>query len=215
MYRIQKYLLTVTVFLIILFISANFDAGINAETEKRDLEKFNKVELAGAFNTRIIISDHFSIKIEGNKKDIAEVITEVSGNVLEVKMDWSYRQRDEINLVIYTKSLEALVCSGANKVEATDLKSDEFNLEVSGAGDTKIAGECRNFTVSISGAGNLEAADFKAKKVHISISGAGNAEIYAAEGIDATVSGASKLIYYGNPKDVDTDITGASVIKSK
>ena len=60
----------------------------------------------------------------------------------------------------------------------------------------------------MSGTGNLQAFKLITENTTITSSGVGKAEIYASNSIEATLSGMGNLHYKGDPKDVDTKISG-------
>jgi hypothetical protein len=67
----------------------------------------------------------------------------------------------------------------------------------------------------MSGAGELDAKELHAYNVNVSISGAARADVYATEHLEASVSGAGNVNYYGDPKDVSEDTSGAGSISKK
>jgi hypothetical protein len=104
--------------------------------------------------------------------------------------------------------------SGAGKIKA-ELNCPEVKVGVSGAGDVLLAGETKDIDVEVSGAGKVKADKLKAENATVRVSGAGDANIYASVYLKASVSGAGKINYWGNPGNVESHKSGAGDINKK
>jgi hypothetical protein len=49
--------------------------------------------------------------------------------------------------------------------------------------------------------------------VNVDLSGAGDVHVHATESLDASVSGAGRVLYPGDPADVKTDVSGAGTVE--
>ncbi|HKC64688.1 MAG TPA: DUF2807 domain-containing protein, partial [Pyrinomonadaceae bacterium] len=121
----------------------------------------------------------------------------------------------KLRVRISTPKLDGIYTSGASDIAITGVKSDEFNIESSGAGSLKVSGEAKAVVINTSGAGEINAKDLHAEKVNITSSGAATADVYATEELRASVSGAGDVNYYGNPKTVNEDKSGAGSITKR
>ncbi|HYJ45509.1 MAG TPA: DUF2807 domain-containing protein, partial [Pyrinomonadaceae bacterium] len=105
--------------------------------------------------------------------------------------------------------------SGASNIVATQIKSDDFKIGSSGASELKLSGDAKTLSIDSSGAGDIDAKDLHAEKVTVTSSGAARSDVYASEELNANVSGAGNVNYYGNPKTVKEDKSGAGSITKK
>ena len=94
------------------------------------------------------------------------------------------------------------------------LDADAFDVRVTGAGDVAAAGRAQRVTLDISGAGDADLAELAADDARVELSGAGDAEVSAAHVLDAEVSGAGDLAYFGEPR-VRQALTGDGEIEHR
>jgi len=124
--------------------------------------------------------------------------------------------------------------SGAGRLECTNIKAGDTVIGVSGAGQTtgalsmasgkfdisgastlQLDGTATNITAEFSGASTGRLDNLTVAKANITLSGASNATINVSNNIDASVSGASRLYYIGNPTLGNISVTGASTFTKK
>ena len=105
--------------------------------------------------------------------------------------------------------------SGASRGTVTGVKTDGLKLEVSGASRINISGEVRDLNADLSGASHLEAENLKTEKTNVEASGASKATVFVIDSLNADASGASRIIYAGNPREVKKDASGASSVSAK
>lgn len=127
------------------------------------------------------------------------------------------------------------ILSGASRLEANNITAGSVQIKVTGAsnftGNIKVLkesafeasgasrieldGEGGNTTLKLSGASKAELSRFPLQNADIEISGASNAYITLNGRLNARVSGASNLIWSGEPIMGDIQITGASKLQRK
>ena len=66
----------------------------------------------------------------------------------------------------------------------------------------------------MSGASKVDTTDLHAARAKVSSSGASRAYVYATEEVSADLSGASSVTYYGEPKTVNKQVSGASSVEA-
>jgi hypothetical protein len=101
--------------------------------------------------------------------------------------------------------------SGAGRFEG-ELNVDSANLWLSGAAQATLSGTADKLGVSGSGAGHIEAPGLRIGALNIDLSGATSARVGVSDSIAATLSGASTLMYSGNPRIVHRELSGASTM---
>lgn len=183
--------------------------------EKRDVSTFTAVDISGAYDVEIVAQKDQSLEIEGDDNLLPLIKTEVKNGVLNIYNEKSFNTKHKLRVRIAVQSLDGLNTSGASDFTITNVKTDEFNVDASGASNIQIAGETKNLEVEMSGAGELDAKDLHAQGVKITLSGAAHADVYATETLRASVSGAGNVNYYGDPKTVNEDTSGAGSISKR
>lgn len=106
-----------------------------------------------------------------------------------------------------------IVLSGASRLSA-DINATNIVIIISGASSVNLSGVGTYMNANISGASSLQAGGFPVKNVDINLSGASTSAINLSGLLNAVVSGASKLFYYGNPTLGNISITGASIFQA-
>jgi hypothetical protein len=230
----MKKIIFLSAFIFIL-ASAGIASGQSKET--RDVKNFTKVNFGVSGNLYITIGPEFKVVLEGDKDDLEEIETEVSGGRLVIKKDnWNFNFNEKITVYITMPEIEALGVSGSGRAEIQDfVKADELNLSVSGSGklyasglsvsklDCSISGSgdiylnesgnAESAEISVSGSGNYVGESLKIGNADIHISGSGNCTCNVTESLKARVSGSGNVSYEGNPK-VDAHVSGSGKVRS-
>ncbi|MFC2139836.1 head GIN domain-containing protein [Bacteroidota bacterium] len=182
------------------------------EREVRDVEDFNEIDVGGAFNVDINVSDDYYLEIIADDNLLQYITTRVKGRKLIIEERKDLNPRRDIKIKIGVPNLERLESSGANDIWADGINEDSFEVGMSGAGSIELLGDVNKIWIEISGAGSIDARKLYAKDAKVYISGAASAEVYASESLDAEVSGVGSIEFYGDPSDVKTDISGIGSI---
>jgi hypothetical protein len=228
--------------LAIAMLSA-FTNGQSDTKETRDVKNFTKINFGVSGNLYINIGPEFKVVLEGDKRDIEDIITDVSGGKLVIKNEnwrmhnWRMNTNEKLTVYITMPELNGLGVSGSGKAEIKDaVKTGDLNLNVSGSGkiyttdisvsnlDCGISGSgdiilggngtSSRADISISGSGNYLGEPLKIGSAEIHISGSGNCRCYVTESLRAGVSGSGSVTYDGNPR-VDAHVSGSGRVRSR
>ena len=186
-----------------------------SKVEKRNVQAFTSVDLSGALEVEITAQKDLSVEIEGDDNILPLITTEVKGGVLTVSNSQSISTKSKLRLRISIPTLNGISSSGASEIVASGIRSDDFKIDTSGASNLRIRGEAKTFELKMSGAGDVDARDLRAQKVTVNSSGAASADVYASEELSVNVSGAGNVNYYGNPKVINEDKSGAGTITKR
>jgi hypothetical protein len=196
----------------------NFGSGIrgsgNIKTETRDLPKFSAIDFGGAIDMEITAQKDQKVEIETDDNILPLINTEVKDGILYISNQQKISWHNPVKVRISVQDLNALSISGASKASAVDIKADNFKLDASGASKVKLAGEVNSLSAKASGASRVEADNFKAVNATASASGASKVLVFSTDSVDAEASGASNVTYFGNPKNVKKNSSGASSVSS-
>ena len=210
-------------------------------TDHRDVATFNRVKLSNALIVNIVQGDEQSVIVKADDSVIDKVKTEVNDGVLRVYIDdeWYnklFRNKNRKVLVdIVVPKLTALDASGACSVKVSELRNENFTVkasgasdvifddiivkgttsfEVSGASNVKVGGKGEKVIVKASGASDVALRNFATNIADVHASGASDVDVTAYDEIRVDCSGASDVDYYGRPKVVDVNTSGASDVNS-
>jgi hypothetical protein len=187
----------------------------NIQNEKRNLADFKTIEVGGVFEVEVVAQKDFSVEVEADDNLLQLIKTEVRNGTLEISAEKRISSKNPIRVRISAPDVERLEVSGASKLSLTNLKNDSLKVDASGASKLSVVGETRNLDIELSGASRLDAENLKSENVNVDGSGASNASINVSGDLKADLSGASKVTYTGNPKNLEKSTSGASSVKGK
>jgi hypothetical protein len=186
----------------------------NRLKQKREVASFNSISYDGAFDVDIVCQQPVSLEIEGDDNILPLVGTEVSNNVLHIKNLSSYSVSNPIKLKISVPNLEGVAVNGAGKIEVTGMKNDKFEIDSNGAPTIRVSGETKLIDIDTNGAGKIDTHKLRAAKAIVDTKGVSRVDVHAADQLDVTVSGPSKVIYDGNPV-VNKTVNGPGSVEKK
>ncbi|SFE67930.1 head GIN domain-containing protein [Thermoflexibacter ruber] len=224
--------------MIVLSIALISQSVFAQKTEERKLEAFKTVKIGGSFNVTLQEGNTESVKITASGIDLDDIITENEGSTLNIRIrndKWNSRNNYNytVDIVLTYKNLEKINSSGSSRISTkSTIKSEDFelalsgsgkfkgalatqrlNVSLSGSGDIEITGNTKEQSISISGSGDVQAIDLKSSFTKINISGSGNAKVHASEELDARVSGSGDIRFAGNPQKQIFKSSGSGSIK--
>ena len=219
------------------FISDSY-TGVS---EQRDVAPFNRVKVSNALNVNIVQGEEQSVVVKADDSVIDKVRTDVNDGVLRIYIDdeWynrMFRNKNRKVIVdIVVPELTALEASGASSVKVSELRNENFTVkasgasdiilsdiivkettsfEVSGASHVKADGKGEKVIIRASGASDVASRSFATNIADIHASGASDVDVTAYDEIRVECNGASDVDYYGHPKVVDVNTSGASDVNS-
>ena len=209
--------------------------GWAQEREKREVSGFTELSVSSAFVVEISVGNTESLEIEADERYIDDIISEVRGDKLVLRIRESRntrRMRNSPRAYLTVKSLDRIDASGAVKLETNDpLVTDKLDIELSGASVLNMEievkelyiqasgacvinmeGEARDQTVRTTGATTYRAYDLESEIADIRVTGAGSARVSVSDKLDVRASGASSIRYKGSPS-VSKSTSGASSVR--
>ena len=203
--------------------------------EVRKLDTFTGIGISISADVFYTTGNSHEITIEGDAKDVDDLITKVENGFLQVKYPPKWRmRRSKLTIYITSKELDAVKISGSAKFNAGEpIVADEMDFAVSGSGDihfekldadevgVKISGSgsvildkgnADELDARISGSGKLNAEAFEVNEFSAGISGSGGVRITVKDELDARISGSGKIHYHGNPRVNSTSSGSGKVV---
>ncbi len=205
-------------------------------SEFRQLGEFTKIDMDGGAKVNLVQGSEHSITVEGSRRVIDQVLTQVKDGVLEI----NYRDRklfeflaESLTLTITFKDLSNFRLDGGVELKADDLTLEDFNLTINGGasvrmnnllvntlsmtltggGNIEVSGIAENHNVKVSGGTNYQAEDLKSANVSVEVIGAANVVVWATERLNLDLAGAYSVSYWGSPQ-ITQSVTGLGEIKA-
>ncbi len=209
----------------------------NLETEEYAFANFTRVEISSAFEFEIKQSGSYSINVTADDNVIDRVQISQDGQTLKIRIGGAPTSFRSVTLkaVVTMPQLGGLTVSGASRGTVSDFSSAEgLNITVSGAsmvtaditaGDIgfdasgasiiQFEGSADDMVAVVSGASTFDLGDFTVNNANVKISGASTGTINLDGRLDASVSGASTLLYIGDPLMGTINVSGASTLRER
>lgn len=191
--------------------------------EVRKLDSFTGIGISISADVYYSPGSVHEIRIEGDERDVDDLITKVENGFLQVKYPPSMQiRRSKLSIHITSSELEAVKISGSANFKSGDtvnsdemefevsgsgviqfeeLSADEVGVKISGSGDVVLVnGNADELEAKISGSGKLNAEAFEVDEFSAGISGSGGIRITVKEELEARISGSGKVYYHGTPR---------------
>lgn len=205
----------------------------NVIKETRNVTGFHSIDVGGAFEIELIKSTSEKVVIEADDNIMPHIITKVSGGELDISTDADINNPNELKITIYYKSINELDISGAADLYSSDvLKSENLELDFSGASEVTLKLDVGTLEIDLSGASKIElegqagmvkldasgaavvhAYGLEIKQLDLDSSGASVVKVLVMDKLNIDSSGASSVRYKGSPSINLIDISGASSVK--
>ena len=193
---------------------------------------FDRLEMGSGLNIKVEQSNTYGIQVRGDRRNVDDLEVYKSGSTLIVKFEDNNNRKHQTYITITMPRLEAVNFSGACVSKVTGFQSDddiefilsgasvaqldadydEVNVSLSGASSLAMSGAGDQIHADVSGASVLTAFDYLVREADITVAGASSGKINVDEQLRAKASGASSLLYRGNPS-VTSEVSGASVVQ--
>lgn len=218
----------------LVFISSIFAADVTAQ-ETRDLNPFTGIGIGISADVFYTPGNTHEIRIEGNQKDIEDLIAKVENGYLKLNYKDLRVKRSKLAIYISSKELDkvgfsgsgkfisekaiateemSIALSGSGTILFTSLKAEEVDIKISGSGDIVIEkGSTEEADLKISGSGKFLAEEFEVSEFSVAISGSGGCKITVKEELDVRISGSGNVYYHGNPQ-LNSTSSGSGKVRS-
>jgi hypothetical protein len=163
-----------------------------------------------------------SMQVVAYQNHQEHIVTKIADNKLVIednlKPNWNFGRKKEIEFIITVPSLEGLEVNGATDASIHGpLTAKEFKLDISGAVNVKVDSmNVTDFNSEVSGAANIEVDGGVAQAAYYDISGAAKVRAFLLRTVDSKteISGAAKAEINASGK-LDVDISGAGKVAYK
>lgn len=192
------------------FFSRSVKGNGNTVTEKRNLSNFSKIDVGGIFEVEITTGELTAVEVIADENLQQYIDLEKSGDRLEISTNKRISSDSKIVIKITAPDIEAVDASGAASVRLNEFRGENLNVELSGAAKLFGAGMIKDLSLDLSGASQADTSAVDSAIVSVDASGASKASVKAVEKLSVDLSGASRVDYSGNPKELIKNISGGS-----
>jgi hypothetical protein len=234
-------LILLTVFLLSALGSFGQNVVYDKNAEVRTVSGFNSIEVSGAISLYLSQGPLEGVAVSaGEAKNNDKIKTEVKNGTLKISVDggvWNGFNWGNKKLKAYvtTTELKRLEVSGASYVNTTGpIKSEELqvdvsgaseikgmlnvnklNIDISGASVAKLSGTAKQAIIEASGACKVSSYELAVENCKASSSGASNIRITVTGELTAEASGGSTVYYKGGGVAKTIDASAGASIKNR
>jgi len=201
-----------------------------ADSQDRNVSGFTAVELAGSMDVNVTVGPAFSVRVEADEKYIDNVITELDGSELEIRMKRGQsRYKGTILVTVTMPEMEAVSLAGSGDIKVEGATGDfevelagsgditvlggaafgEVEIELAGSGDIIVEGKCSELEIELAGSGDVDAEGLKCREADISIAGSGDVKAHASKLAEVMILGSGDVVLYGNPDKIKSRTMGS------
>ncbi|MGO9831883.1 MAG: head GIN domain-containing protein [Myxococcaceae bacterium] len=209
---------------------------VRADTVKRSVQGFTRVELHVPLDVTIRPGKAFSLGLDLRDSELASKIsTEVHGDTLVITTtDHSLRLRGKNSMALTMPDLRGVSITGSGNVEVQGFerngdvalsisgsgditysgKSSAMTVSIAGSGNVSLAGSTGSLSVAIEGSGDLKGESFTAKNASVEVDGSGDAALHIAGGaVQFAVNGSGDIRWSGEASVVSAVTRGSGSIQ--
>ncbi len=201
------------------FFSISFNEKVkgsgNVASERRDVNGFTGVDAGGIFTVEVTAGREYSVEVEADDNLLQHIRTRVSDGVLHISTTERVSTSNPMVVRISAPRIEELDASGVAKISLTGVEGGQLSLDSSGASKVKVAGSADRLLVDVSGASNIDASDLRVRSASVDASGAAKVSLNVAEELRADASGASRIVYSGQPANITKNTSGAGKVSDR
>jgi Putative auto-transporter adhesin, head GIN domain len=183
-------------------------------SENRNVSGFTSIELTGSADVDVTIGTTESVIVKADDNIVPLVETTVRNGKLVIgnKPNINLNSTNPVQVIIVTKSLNGIALTGSGNMNVSGMTGPELTVEMKGSGNINVQGTVDHVTANLTGSGNIFCNELKARSAVVTVGGSGNVNVYAAESLDAKISGSGDIRYEGNPAKLTKSITGSGSI---
>lgn len=190
---------------------SNLEIGSGtSRSETRAVDTFQRLDVAAAIRATVRIGEPTSVTVTADDNLLDNVVTEVQGEQLALRMSGSTTSRIPVQVDIVAPSLTAIHAGSASSVVADGLAGSALKLEADSAGWIEATGSAPSLDLRVGSAGQLRLHDLATGNATVTIDSAGHAWLRATDAVHGSVDSGGVLTLLGEPASVDvsTDFSG-------
>ncbi len=149
-----------------------------------------------------------SLEIRVDQNLLPYITSQYANNTLSIAVKPRYHltPSSPIQVVINTPDLRMVNLAGGVTFVASNLKGDDFDLSVKGAGTTVLKGQEKSVNFTVDGTAHVNAAELMADNVQVKMFGLPQLTVNTSKKLGVYIKGKGQLTFFGEPATVDQEI---------
>jgi hypothetical protein len=188
----------------------------NITTEHSPARDFKGINARDAVELVVTIANDYSVDIEADDNILPYIQTTIdSDRILKIGMENGHYSNTTIRVKISMPVLEVLNLHDAVRAEVSGVNASSLYIKLSDASKLRITGSAQKIICKVRNAAFLDAEKLHADEVNIRSADASHCKVYADSSIHIKSSDASRVAFFGNPKQVIQESRNASSISKE
>ena len=183
-------------------------------TTTREVGDFSGISLSGLGHLVAEPGSSETLTITANENILPHLVSVVRGGVLHLETKDLGEIQGELHLEYHVtvRRLEELRASGVTTAEVHGIDARHFRVEISGVSSVVAEGRADRQDLFVSGVSAYEAEQLSTRVTQVLMSGASLAVVNVRERLEGSLSGASQVVYIGQPS-VRVSTSGGSTLR--
>jgi hypothetical protein len=220
--------------ILIAFIAFVGFTNAQTQSDSRPLREFNVVKVSNAIKAELVKGEENKVDITASGIDVGKVETSVVGNALEVRLArGNYRNHSVKVVVTYVdiqgieatssaqvlakskiEALEAYLSTSNNAYLEANVEADKLNLEAATNSRIFVKGNVEQLEANAYTNAEIDGMNLVASKVNVLGNTTASISFTATSSINGSLATAAKIVYDGNPTEINVKTgTGGSIKK--
>lgn len=184
----------------------------SSETETREVEDFDRVEVGGGIVLEVTVGEATSFEITAQPNLLPILSGDVNGGTLRIRGTDSYTATETVVVRLSTPELRGLDLSGGSRGTVTGVDAESLEIELTGGSQLSLGGTAADLFLRVSGGSRASLTDLEVATASVELAGAAHAELAASDRVTGEASGGSFLEVRGAPPAVDVEVSGGSSV---
>lgn len=197
----------------------------------RELGGFDSVSFSTAGRLFITQGEREALEITAGAAELPKLVTEVRGGTLFIGRKEggpAFSLRPPVFRLTMRK-LAAIQTHSSGSVAAEELSADSLRIQISSSGGVaidalsadslevqitssgslKLSGSVERQDVRLSSSGSYSAGSLESRTAKVRVSSSGSATLRVSDSLEASVTSSGGVRYYGNPPQVNAEVTSS------
>ena len=147
------------------------------------------------------------ITVTGSERALRDL--DVQGGRIQFDNRRTYRHSGDLTIVITAPGVTHFELAGSGQLAISGYKQDRLDLNITGSGSVRAAGETRDAAIDVKGSGDADLSDVKVRTARIGIHGSGAAKVAPVDSADVDISGSGDVTLLSRPQKLESHISGS------
>ena len=185
-----------------------------AARDQRAIGALAALDVSGSLPVEVRVGPAPSLVVEADSNLLPLIRTETQGDTLRIYSEKSLRSKTPLRIVYTTPRLSEVRASGATRVEVEGLNGAPLDVRRSGSSEVRLSGKVASLNTRSSGSGLLDASRLQLEGIDATLSGSSRMRLGQVKGDHARMelSGSSSLDASGAVRSLSARVSGSASV---